>query len=62
MRQIKEKIMDDPSALLTSKSKRMPYIFFATNFLLYFLMRIVLDYVPALIADLLAVLHGNPPE
>ncbi|XP_001601550.5 fatty acyl-CoA reductase 1 isoform X2 [Nasonia vitripennis] len=62
MRQIKEKIMDDPGALVSAKSRRRPYVLFATNFLLYLAMRLLLDYVPALVADLLAVLHGNAPD
>ncbi|XP_023248513.1 fatty acyl-CoA reductase 1 [Copidosoma floridanum] len=62
MRQIKEKIMNEPGALVSSKSKRMPYVVFATNYVMYFFLRILIDYLPALIIDVFTVLHGNPPE
>ena len=60
--QIKDKLMEDPVALRTSRSKRMPYIIFASNYLAYFALRIIIDYIPALVVDALSIVHNSPPE
>lgn len=63
MSQIREKIMDDPNALKTSTVKcRKAYVVFVTNFILYFALRIIMDYIPAMIVDILTIAHGYTPE
>ncbi|KAJ8672917.1 hypothetical protein QAD02_004178 [Eretmocerus hayati] len=62
MVQIKEKVMDDPDAFMVSSRWRKPYVLFVTNMMCYLSLRVILDYIPALIVDTLLVAHGYPPE
>ena len=62
MIQINDKMMTNPNVFATNDGRRVPYIIFATNIIMYILMRVILDYVPALVIDVLSFVHGHQPR
>ncbi|XP_023316329.1 fatty acyl-CoA reductase 1-like [Trichogramma pretiosum] len=62
MRQIKDKMMEDPQAFATSNARRAPYVMMTGNMIVYLVLRFIFDYVPAFLIDLLTLLHGHPAQ
>jgi hypothetical protein len=62
MRQIKNKMMDDPNAFIFSRRRNSPIVLFITNFGFFILLRILFDYIPAVIHDIVAIVFGKVPK
>ncbi|XP_011501165.1 PREDICTED: fatty acyl-CoA reductase 1 [Ceratosolen solmsi marchali] len=62
LRQIKENMMNDRNVFKTSQNNNIPVILITTNFVFYFIIRIMFDYIPAIIQDLSTIIIGNAPK